>query len=347
MADERSRREFMRDGAALALGAGLAARAVAQESTTATAEGKAMIWGNLLHLGYNMWCDWDNPLNKTPFTNASPVLRFDQNLWDEIIDKMAASGMTMVVIDLGEGVKYDSHPELAVEGSWTPEKLRAELKKIRDKGLEPIPKLNFSATHDTWLGPYHRCVSTDTYYGVCRDVIAEAAALFDQPRFFHLGMDEETAGHQSRHEYAVIRQYDLWWKDFLFLVDEVEKAGCRPWIWSDYIWEHKDVFLKRMPKSVVQSNWYYSTKFDTSVRYVEAFHDLIEAGYDQIPTGSNWSHAENFGLLVDYCRQHIPADKLLGFLQTPWKPTVEDPDCRRRHMEAIDQVAQAKAKMSA
>lgn len=302
-----------------------------------------MIWANLLHLGYNMWCDWDNPENKTPYINKSDRLRFDQALWDELIAGMAEAGFNLVVIDLGEGVRYESHPELAVEGSWEPSKLREELAKIRAKGLEPIPKMDFSATHDIWLGPYSRRLSTDEYYGVCRDLIAEAAALFDKPRFFHLGMDEETAGHQKNYRYAVIRQYDLWWHDFLFLVDQVETAGARPWIWSDYIWEHKDEFLKRMPKSVVQSNWYYGTKFDKSERSVEAYHDLAEAGYDQIPTGSNWSDAANFGMTVDYLVNVIPPERLLGFLQTPWKPTM--PDCRDRHLQAIEKVREAKEKL--
>ena len=65
--------------------------------------------------------------------------------------------------------------------------LKEELKKLRDAGLEPIPKLNFSTAHDTWLGPYSRCVSTPTYYKACEDLIEEVVELFDKPRFFHLG----------------------------------------------------------------------------------------------------------------------------------------------------------------
>ncbi len=37
--------------------------------------------------------------------------------------------MNMVIIDLGDGVKYDSHPEIAVTGAWSPQKLMRELKK--------------------------------------------------------------------------------------------------------------------------------------------------------------------------------------------------------------------------
>ena len=40
------------------------------------------------------------------------------------------------------------------------------------------------------------------------------------------------------------------------------KRGVRAWCWSDKIWHAKDDFLKRMPKSVLQSNWYYGRNFD-------------------------------------------------------------------------------------
>src|ERR1019366_4725867 len=98
------------------------------------------------------------------YDSAHPFLRFDMSVWDELVRKMADSGLNMVVLDLGDGVKYESHPEIAVRGAWSMSQLRRELAKLRQLGIEPIPKLNFSTTHDTWLGPYSRCVSTETYY---------------------------------------------------------------------------------------------------------------------------------------------------------------------------------------
>lgn len=311
------------------------------------------IWANLLHLGYNMWRDRDIPeRGKDDHTCARPFLRFDTKLWDDLLKKMVDVGMNMVVIDLGEGVKYKTHPEIAVRNSWTGKRLRNELSRIRQMGLEPIPKLNFSTCHDTWLGNYHRCVSTDTYYKVCKDLIAEVIDLFDKPRFFHLGMDEETASHQRYHAYAVLRQYDLWWHDLYFYFEQVERKGVRPWIWSDYVWNNTDVFykerliwnnaemfFKKMPRSAVQSNWYYSAQFDEKINYVKAYLDLEAHGYDQIPTGSNWSCPENFGKTVAYCRKYITPQRLLGFLQTPWKPTLKE--CRQHHIQAIELAGQA------
>ena len=305
-----------------------------------------MIWANLLQLSTNMWGDRKRPKG-VPESEGSyfhDTLQFDDDLWDELLGRMVEAGVNMVVIDLGDGVKYASHPEIAVKGAWTRAKLGRELRKLRKLGLEPIPKLNFSACHDAWLGRYSRMVSTTAYYEVCKNLIAEVIELFDRPRFFHLGMDEETFGHQRRLEYVLVRQHDLWWHDMLFYCNQVKRGGVRPWVWSDYIWDHGDEFLGRMPKSVLQSNWYYDLSFNPKVKYVKPYLDLEAHGYDQIPTGSNWAAADNFERLVSFCTRRIAPQRLLGFLQTPWKPTTKQH--RQVHLEAIDKVARARARMA-
>jgi len=299
-----------------------------------------MIWANLLHLSVNMWCDRECDDWGTSNAVGRPYMRFEKGLWDELKGRMRDAGMNMVVIDLGDAVKYKSHPEIALSDAWEVDYLKEELASLREMGLEPIPKLNFSSAHDLWLGPYSRCLSTPAYYQVCSDLITEVCDIFDKPRFFHLGMDEETYGHQQSYEYVVVRQYDLWWHDFLKLVESVEAAGSRAWIWSDYIWHHPELFAERMPKSVLQSNWYYSEEFNEEVSYVKAYHDLNAQGFDQVPTGSNWSTPVNFERTVEYCSKIIAPDKLKGFLQTPWRGTLME--YRDLHLAAIEQVERAR-----
>ncbi len=229
-----------------------------------------------------------------------------------------------------------------MQGAWSVERLKQELGKMRALGLEPIPKLNFSTCHDQWLGDYARRVSTPEYYAVCRDLIAEVIEIFDRPRLFHLGMDEEDMKHQRRFEYVVVRQYDLWWRDFLFLVEQVEKGGARPWIWSDYLWEHPEAFFQRMPKSVLQSNWYYGADFSRDITAVKAYLDLEAHGFDQVPTLSNWTTPENIEGTVRFCRENVAPERLHGFLLAPWRPTLEE--CRPRHMDAIEHFARVKSK---
>jgi hypothetical protein len=234
-------------------------------------------------------------------------------------------------------VRYRSHPEIAVKGAWSVDRLKREISRIRAMGLEPIPKLNFSTCHDHWLGPYSRMVSTPVYYRVCRDLIAEVCRIFGRPRFFHLGMDEETAQHQRTFRYVVIRQHDLWWHDMKFLIRQVERAGVRPWIWSDYIWHHGREFLRQMPKSVLQSNWYYDRKFSPKIGYVKAYLDLDRHGYDQVPTGANilasWAHPDSFPGNVRFCTRNLAKRRLKGFLQTLWLPTTKEN--LRAHMRSL------------
>ncbi len=272
-------------------------------------------------------------------------LRFDENVWRSITGRMAEVGMNMVVIDLGEAIKYPSHPELWVDGSWEIDRFRRELARLRALGIEPIPKMNFSAAHDTWLNEYERMLSTETYFKVCADLIRDVAEIFDHPRFLHLGYDEETTAHQSKYKYCAVRQGELWWHDFLWFVRETEKNGMRPWIWSDYVWHHPDLFYSRMPKSVLQSNWYYGAEFDTAklgefaAKRVKTYDDLDKAGFDQVPTGSNWSNDDNFHGTVDYCRRVCSPERLKGFLMAPWYFTL--PEWESKNLAAVDQVGAA------
>ena len=343
-----NRREFMKLST-LSAAAGLAGC-----GTPAAAQKKDdFIWAALFHMGTNMWCD-------QPVTSWGPYkgedlklvcqadhVRFDEKVWRSLTDRMAKVGMNMVIIDLGEAIQYPSHPELWVKGSWEIERFRKELARLRAMGLEPIPKMNFSAAHDVWLKKYERMLSTKPYYQVCADLIRDVCEIFDHPRFLHLGYDEETVGHQSRYLYCTVRQGDLWWKDFLWFVKETERNGMRPWIWSDYVWHHPELFFSRMPKSVLQSNWYYGAEFDlaklkgsTRMR-VKMYEDLDKAGFDQMPTGSNWSNDVNFAGTVRYCRKVCSPERLKGFLMAPWFFTL--PASERKNLDAVNQVGAAMA----
>lgn len=310
-----------------------------------------LLWVNFFEFSYNNYTekmpDWFNYHNNNEL-QYQPYLRWDQNLWEDLTNQIAAAGGNAVLLHLGDGIKYDSHPEIAVEGAWTPGELKAEIKRLKAMGIDLYPMLNFSSAHDLWLGKYHRMVSTPEYYAVCEDLIAEVAAIFDHPTYFSLGYDEETFGHQRWYEYAVVRQDDLWWRDFLWFVDQVEKHGCRNWIWSDKIWDHNDEFLARMPKSVIQSNWYYPENFDldvdlerakangieirepaagaerTKTTPLRAFLELERGGFDQIPAGSIDVSPDNFAGNVRFAQQHLPCSRTLGFMQTYWRPMLEE-----------------------
>ncbi len=321
-----NRREFIKQVSAAAVASSMPNVLLSQQKYS-----NEKIWALLLHLSVNMWKDY------------WPDLQLSESLWKDVLEKMVNAGMNMVVIDLGDGVKYESHPEIAVNNAWTTTRLQDELREIRKMGLEPIPKMNFSTGHDAWLGDYGRMLSTKQYYDVCRDLIAEVIDLFDTPRFFHLGMDEENARNQQNHDLVTVRQNNLYWGDLYFLIGEVFKGGSRPWVWQDYIRYYPEKFADMMPKSVLQSNWYNLTNFDDLTnKSVKAYIDLEALGFDQVPGGSNYYEDTEkcFFNNVKFCSENIADSRLLGFIQSPWKYTVEEN--RERILKSIEQAGDAK-----
>lgn len=296
----------------------------------------------LLHLGTRMWSDRpeDNP----------DILQFDEPVYRAVTERMAGIGMNMVVLDIGEALSYPSHPELAIRGSWSPEKMEGEVGRLRKMGLEPIPKLNFSACHDHWLGEYARMLSTPAYYRVCADVIRDVASVFGKFRFFHIGFDEEAIGEQPNRLYAAARQGELWWHDLQWLLDMIGETGARPWMWADAFWHKPEEFARRVPRSVLQSNWYYGRTFSEDgpfergyekVRLL-AYGELDRLGYEQVPCATNWvpsyygteRNLVNYPLTVDYCRRVLSPSRLKGFMIAPWASTQEKN--LGKLMEALD-----------
>ena len=315
------------------------------------AENKNFMWSTLVHLGSNMWNEEGNTNGRehrsTPC--ASPVFLFNRECWDAHMQELRDAGVNTLIIDIGEALRYESHPEIAVEGSWDRETMEKEVSKLKEMGFELVPKLNFSACHDVWLKDYSRMLSTPIYYQVCKDLIEEVCEIF-KPRYFHLGMDEENYGNQQRFLYAVVRNGDLWWHDFYYLVDCTEKCGARPWIWSDYAWKYPELFFEKMPREVIQSNWHYSGKLypadegfnETYATRMKTFELLDKHGFDQVPTGSSvWASDKNFELLTEYAVNNISPERLMGMMQTTWERI--DPDWMHIHHKSAERFKLAKA----
>lgn len=313
-----------------------------------------MYWSMLIHLGFNMWDDDPHSpsIKINPYREASDTLRCDRATWEAVTARAAEVGMNHLLIDIGEGLAFESHPELGAKGAWTPQEMADEIARLKQLGIEAVPKLNFSTCHDTWLGDYAFMVSSKPYYRVVADLIAETAEVFGSPDLFHIGMDEETLHHQKHLRQVVIRNPELWYHDLEFYAGEVEKAGSRAWMWSDRIWHHEQEYLARVPKSILQSNWYYGEAFSfeddpeaNAATYVRAYDLLEEHGYDQVPTGANWSNDTNMIDTVRYGHRVIAPERELGYMTAPWYPTVDAE--RDRLLAAVDQIGESIAELNA
>ena len=313
-------------------------------------------WIDLVHFGMKMWGDLPRkPVREgsqaklltdaefaavtRPENLALDRMHFEMPFWTELSQKLRQCGCNAIMLDVGEGLVYPSHPELALKDSWSPDRLKAEVARLRGMGFEVIPKLNFSTTHDAWLGPYERMVSTKKYYEVCADVIRDTMEVFAPVKDFHLGFDEEDMPSYQRNSSMVMyRQGDLWWHDINWFVREVEKYGARAWVWSDYIRRHPlEEFCQKMPKTVVQNPWtYVATKEKMATDpLIKIYRTLADAGYDVAPCGSNcYGVTENFAEMSVYCKKTLPAEHFKGMIMAPWIKTIEP--YRRLHWEAAE-----------
>ena len=321
---------------------------------------EGFLWCDLVHFGANMWNDWDGtkfdapedqfrdnerrsidqaPKDKFDANSPTDYLRFDYEVWKEVTQRMADRGLNSILIDVGEAIKWPRCPELAVSDSWEVDRFMKELDRLRSLGLEPIPKMNFSTCHDAWLKDYGHQISTPKYYEVCAGVIKDAYEIFGKPRFIHLGYEEEFHDKYARND-------DMWWHDLHFLVGETEKLGSRAWVWTDYpVWRPREKFIEQMPKSVLQSAWWYPMMKELitcpdPVMFAKAglFADLEKMGFDQVPCGGNYCTDKNMAEIVKMGDAVVKDGRLKGYLTTTWYPTI--PKWRNRLLEAVDQVGE-------
>lgn len=302
-----------------------------------------MIWALFVQLGQNMW--W----------KEHSELDFDNEAWEEVISSAKENGINQIIIDVGEGYEYKSHPELTKKRAWSYDRVKAELKRCREAGIELIPKLNFSATHHLWLGEYRRMMSTEIYYKVCRELIEEISDAFEKPRFFHLGMDEEGDPQFFNNlDMVHYRQTELLMHDLRYFMDVVKSCGSTPMIWADPCMYNPEAFRKHVaPGEIVLNPWFFFavrrehwTPVKSKQRYIDSTEGMLgieymeqapiwqtfmregivaaNDGYATIPCCSTWGECEYcFDDVVEYFMNNCKKENIYGFMTAPWKHTVK------------------------
>lgn len=261
------------------------------------------MWAMMLHLGYNQWHD---RFSSFQGDDEDPIYRdflyFEKSAWNEITRELPQHGFNTVLINLAEGVRLDSCPEIAVKGSLSKQELKQKLDRLRTMGFTVLPKLDFSAAHDAWLGEYHQTVGSKLYEALVCRIIDEVCELFDTPGYFHLGMGDENAQAQNGYGHLIIRQVNLYWREMYQMWDVLFKKGVRPWISSEYYSRYPKAFLAKMsPEVLISAEYagrlYLPDPLDVHQTPPEqtAFETLISCGYDFIPeiTIAGWRQTPN------------------------------------------------------
>ncbi len=309
------------------------------------------MWGILVHLSMNMWLP------------KKEGIMFDDDFWSYVLEESSKTGINTIILDIGDGIQFASHPEISLKDAWSRGRVRQEVERCRKLGISLIPKLNFATPHDMWLGEYARMVSTTTYYKVCNDLIKEVYELFEHPEYIHIGMDEEDARHVQNHEYAVYRQGELFWHDLRFLVDCVRDTGAMPFMWGCPLYRHFDEYKKHFsPDECVLSPWAYNafnkehwTPIESRAEYVAYYNEgeyanlgikyveedpylvmfrevspkVCEEGYKLIPCASvfnrcDWNHMD----LLEYFKELASDEQILGYISAPWCSTRPNEKCK-------------------
>ena len=303
-------------------------------------------------------------------------LTFDENLWNEIVEETVKSGQNSLFIALGDGVIVNSHPEIAIPGAWTRQRLRKEIKRLKTMGITLMPKMNFSAMHDNWLGMYSRMIGTPTYYHVCRDLILEVCDIFRDAPFFHIGMDEEQPKSiHSFEKYGVVRQNELFWNDVNFFLECVREGGLTPVMWSDSATTNYDAFKKNVSPdemllflyyyhSVKKEHWtridsvekyrvFYSTREPYKylnltyveedpyyVNFMDSYPKILADGYNCLVGVSTWyENPYNTDEVVELFSKDAPKEQIKGFYTLPWLRTL--PEHRDVWVDAIRSLSEA------
>ena len=172
---------------------------------------------------------------------------FDRGVWNNIVDKCKECGYDTILLDVCNGIKFKSHPEIADPHGWSPEEVTAEVHRLREMGIKLYPKLNFSAAHDWWLGDYRYNRSTPEYYKICKELIEEICEIFEGPEYFHLGLDEEFPDMENKSLY---RKGDALFKDYRFLMDCVKECGAKYMMFSSTCMHNLDLWSKYIPEDM-------------------------------------------------------------------------------------------------
>ena len=220
--------------------------------------------------------------------NKESEPRFSLETGLELLDAMKKAGFNMVILDIADGVIYDSHPEMQRHYSVPISELKAFSDRAHELGIEFVPKLNFSRSgrnqHDKWLSPHwdqNNFVKVrDDYRQTATDIIDEIVELCQPIHFFHIGMDEDH--HRSLSQYV---------ETITFFHDYLEGKGIRTMVWNDTPYENRDVIAQvhadkmraaepLLPKDIIHVVWDYDLVHEGLVKRLSdyGFSVLVAPG---------------------------------------------------------------------
>ncbi len=238
---------------------------------------------------------------------------FDQALGLDLVDAMAEAGMNLLAVDIADGVRYASHPELARPYSVAMTALSELVARAGGHGIEVVPKLNFSQSglhhHNDWFRPHNMLFDTDEYWELAFEVVDELIEVVHPARFFHVGMDEDHWRSYGQYVAAINT-----------LHAGLATRGLRTVIWNDSAGLYPQAAIHRdksllaeaiVSKDIVHVVWDYGGAPEETLRRIS------KAGFEV------WGAPGRDAALVAEMREAVKRAGGSGLLLTRWMPCVE------------------------
>jgi len=292
-----------------------------------------MLWVYMIYLGTNMWNEGDSltRFNKNDAFFHKEMFT-DRKTWRAATDFAIKAGFNAFLVDIGEGLQLEAHPELAASGAWTKEEMKAELDRLKASGATVIPKLNLSATHDAWLNTLGHKLNTPEYFKAVREIIDEVIELF-QPPIIHLGFDEEShreRNMQNKYGYSSYRYGEEYALALNYFVKCALDKGVRPWLWAGLATYSWDEFAHYSPHDAIYGTCNYEQMRNTpkSEIYYQMLYDsarkLEKLGYDQLPAVSTCYDYYSVDDTMEFWKSVISPKHFIGVASAPWCRTGKD-----------------------
>ncbi|MCW8833999.1 MAG: hypothetical protein OQK09_00350 [Colwellia sp.] len=268
--------------------------------------------GALMHLThYDPW--W--------LTMTDDEKKFDLKVGLALVDAMAEAGFNTLILDIEDGVIYQSHPKLTRAYSIKMSALKELIAKARGYGMEVIPKLNLSSSnrnqHDRWLSPYWDGLSVAKTVTLSRPVVKnvfeELINEIGNLKYFHIGMDEDHNRSTKQYVAEIKRYHTL-----------LKSHGIKTVIWSDGAYlerdkSHAQVYAEKtmraapdLPKDIIQMIWDYDHPNGKIAK------ELSNMGF------TVWAAPGNKQSNIDNWKKELTEQGLTKHLVlTPWTPTNE------------------------
>lgn len=257
---------------------------------------------------------------------------FEKDTFHKMTEQAKSYGFDTLVLDLSEGIKYNCHPELAIEGSMEQDEFKAELERLRAMGFNLIPLVDFSPARNAWMQEL-AYVGTKRYEDACEAILREVIELFDKPEYVHLGYEEESFAIQQDNSVITKRHYEKRIEDVNKLFDICREYKVKPWIWmSDKIMQAyggEENFRNGIPTDVTITSYAFlrvqeyhikEKRADPSMMLVKT---LDEWGYPQIPMASTWLYQAVPMQAFSFYTKHCKGEHFAGFMSHPCIFTVE------------------------